>query len=137
MAERKPTGASCILRRFESLPDYGWRTLHCVLSTIGGLFEQPSFLRRSQYPEFAFPPWRAAGLANAEAYAQADAAASGFGIAYVPEKSIVAEHLRAGPLKMVLSDRSPKCDGYFLCFPIHRQNLRAVQIVVDALRHRA
>lgn len=41
--------------------------------------------------------------ANADAYAQVDAAASGFGIAYVPEKSMVAEHLRAGPLKMVLS----------------------------------
>ena len=75
--------------------------------------------------------------ANADAYAQVDAAASGFGIAYVPEKSMVAERLRAGPLKMVLSDWSPKFDGYFLCYPTHRQNLRAVQIVVDALRHRA
>lgn len=74
--------------------------------------------------------------ANADAYAQVDAAASGFGIAYVPEKSMVAEHLRAGPLKMVLSDGPRSAmDIFSVIRPIGRTFVRF--IVVDALRHRA
>lgn len=68
-------------------------------------------------------------------YAQVDAAIGGFGIAYVPD-SIVADHLSSGALEQVLDDWSPMFDGYFLYYPSGRQNIRAFQIVVDALRHR-
>lgn len=68
-------------------------------------------------------------------YAQVDAAIGGFGIAYVPD-SIVADHLSSGGLEQVLDDWSPMFDGYFLYYPSRRQNIRAFQIVVDALRHR-
>lgn len=67
-------------------------------------------------------------------YAMIDAAVSGLGIAYVPE-DIVASRLRSGALELVLDDWSPLFDGYFLYYPSRRQNLRAFQIIVDALRH--
>lgn len=75
-------------------------------------------------------------LAFNNSYAQVDAAVSGFGIAYVPD-SIAAPHLATGALEQVLDDWSPMFDGYFLYYPSRRQNLRAFQIIVDALRHRA
>jgi DNA-binding transcriptional LysR family regulator len=68
-------------------------------------------------------------------YAMVDAAISGFGVAYVPD-SLVTAPLASGLLEMVLDDWSPPFDGYFLYYPSRRQNLRAFQIVVDALRHR-
>lgn len=74
-------------------------------------------------------------LAFNNSYAQVDAAISGFGIAYIPD-SIVAQHLATGALEQVLEDWSPAFDGYFLYYPSRRQNIRAFQIVVDALRHR-
>ena len=69
-------------------------------------------------------------------YAMIDAAVSGFGIAYVPESTVLA-HLGSGALDVVLDDWSPPFDGYFLYYPSRRQNLLAFQIIVDALRHRA
>jgi DNA-binding transcriptional LysR family regulator len=75
-------------------------------------------------------------LAFNNSYAQVDAAISGFGVAYVPE-SMVGDHLASGSLDQVLADWSPTFDGYFLYYPSRRQNLRAFQIIVDALRHRA
>ncbi len=68
-------------------------------------------------------------------YAMIDAAVSGFGIAYVPESTVLA-HLASGALDVVLDDWSPPFDGYFLYYPSRRQNLLAFQIIVDALRHR-
>ncbi|SJM45480.1 Transcriptional regulator, LysR family [Brevundimonas diminuta 3F5N] len=68
-------------------------------------------------------------------YAMVDAAISGLGVAYVPD-SMVAVPLASGALKLVLDDWSPPCDGYFLYYPSRRQNLRAFQIIVDALRVR-
>ena len=68
-------------------------------------------------------------------YAMIDAAVSGFGIAYVPESTVLA-HLASGALDIVLDDWSPPFDGYFLYYPSRRQNLLAFQIIVDALRHR-
>jgi len=68
-------------------------------------------------------------------YAMVDAAISGFGVAYVPD-SMVAAPLASGALELVLDDWSPPFDGYFLYYPSRRQNLRAFQIIVDALRVR-
>ena len=69
-------------------------------------------------------------------YAMIDAAVSGIGIAYLPE-DIVASQLKTGSLEIALEDWSPLFDGYFLYYPSRRQNLRAFQIIVDALRHRS
>ncbi|NIJ67373.1 DNA-binding transcriptional LysR family regulator [Sphingomonas leidyi] len=74
-------------------------------------------------------------LAFNNSYAMIDAAASGYGIAYVPE-SIVERHIASGELVQVLDDWSPFFDGYFLYYPSRRQNLPAFQVIVDALRHR-
>ncbi|MBO9580614.1 MAG: LysR family transcriptional regulator [Sphingobium sp.] len=74
-------------------------------------------------------------LTFSDSYAMADAAESGFGIAYVPE-SIVAERIVLGKLVQILDDWSPFFDGYFLYYPSRRQNLPAFKIIVDALRHR-
>lgn len=68
-------------------------------------------------------------------YAMVDAAVSGFGIAYVPD-SMVEAPLASGALELVLDDWSPPFEGYFLFYPSRRQNLRAFQIIVDALRYR-
>ena len=68
-------------------------------------------------------------------YAMVDAAISGFGVAYVPD-SMVAAPLASGLLELVLDDWSPPFDGYFLYYPSRRQNLRAFQIIADALRVR-
>jgi DNA-binding transcriptional LysR family regulator len=68
-------------------------------------------------------------------YAMIDAAANGYGIAYVPE-NIVERHIAAGSLVQVLDDWSPFFDGYFLYYPGRRQNLPAFKVIVDALRYR-
>ncbi|RUW47871.1 MULTISPECIES: LysR family transcriptional regulator [unclassified Mesorhizobium] len=68
-------------------------------------------------------------------YAMIDAAASGYGIAYVPE-NIVERHIASSLLVQVLDDWSPLFDGYFLYYPSRRQNLPAFKVIIDALRHR-
>jgi DNA-binding transcriptional LysR family regulator len=68
-------------------------------------------------------------------YAMIDAAANGYGIAYVPE-NIVERHIASGALVQVLDAWSPFFDGYFLYYPSRRQNLPAFKVIVDALRHR-
>ncbi|WP_419695065.1 LysR family transcriptional regulator [Mesorhizobium muleiense] len=68
-------------------------------------------------------------------YAMIDAAASGYGIAYVPE-NIVEQHIARGKLVQLLDDWSPFFEGYFLYYPSRRQNLPAFKVIVDALRHR-
>ena len=70
-----------------------------------------------------------------DSYAMVDAAASGYGIAYIPEDTVTAQ-LASGALAQVLDDWSPMFDGYFLYYPSRRQNLPAFRVVVDALRHR-
>jgi DNA-binding transcriptional LysR family regulator len=67
--------------------------------------------------------------------AQVAAALQGFGIAYVPE-NLVAAHVRAKALRIVLDDWSPKFDGYYIYYPSARQNSAALRIVVEALRER-
>lgn len=64
-----------------------------------------------------------------------NAALAGYGVAYVPE-DIVAAHVRAGRLRLVLDDWSPKFAGYYLYYPSRRQNRPAFRIIVDALRER-
>jgi DNA-binding transcriptional LysR family regulator len=66
-------------------------------------------------------------------YAMADAALTGYGIAYVPE-NIVADHIESGDLVVVLDDWSPIFDGYFIYYPSKRQNSAAFKVIVDALR---
>lgn len=64
-----------------------------------------------------------------------DAAIAGYGVAYVPE-DIVAKHIAAGRLQVVLDEWSPKFAGYYLYYPSRRQNSPAFKAVVDALRER-
>jgi DNA-binding transcriptional LysR family regulator len=67
--------------------------------------------------------------------AMVDAAARGYGIAYVPE-DMVAEHVAAGDLHVVLNEWSQPFSGYYIYYPSRRQNLPAFRVIVDALRHR-
>lgn len=62
-----------------------------------------------------------------------DAAANGYGIAYLPE-NIVASEIASGRLVQVLDDWSPMFPGYYLCYPSRRQNSPAFKVIVDALR---
>ncbi|WP_292035674.1 MULTISPECIES: hypothetical protein [unclassified Brevundimonas] len=52
MTGRKPQERILHLRRYRSLPNDGSRTLYCVLSYSGGLFDHLSFVSPGQYPEF-------------------------------------------------------------------------------------
>jgi DNA-binding transcriptional LysR family regulator len=65
-----------------------------------------------------------------------EAAIAGYGIAYVPE-DIVAVHVAAGRLRIVLEEWSPPFTGYYLYYPSRRQNAPAFKVLVDALRHGA
>lgn len=65
----------------------------------------------------------------------AQAALAGYGIGYVPE-NIVAAHVAAGDLVVVLDDWSPKFEGYYIYYPSKRQNSAAFKVIVDALRQR-
>ncbi|WP_043232892.1 LysR family transcriptional regulator [Bosea sp. LC85] len=62
-----------------------------------------------------------------------DAAANGYGVAYVPE-NIVADEIAAGRLVTLLDDWSPPFPGYFIYYPSRRQSLPAFRLIVDALR---
>lgn len=72
-------------------------------------------------------------LTFSTSYAMIDAAANGYGIAYVPE-NIVAHDIASGRLVQVLDDWSPMFPGYYLYYPSRRQNSPAFKVVVDALR---
>lgn len=67
--------------------------------------------------------------------AMVDAALDGHGIAFVPE-SLVAAHVTAGRLRLLLDDWSPKFAGYYLYYPSRRQTLPAFDVIVGALRIR-
>ncbi|GHE73790.1 LysR family transcriptional regulator [Camelimonas fluminis] len=62
-----------------------------------------------------------------------DAAIAGYGVAYVPE-DIVADHIKAGRLQLVLDDWSPFFAGYYLYYPSRHQHLPAFRVLVEALR---
>lgn len=64
-----------------------------------------------------------------------EAALAGYGIAYLPE-DIVADHIAAGRLQVVLDRWSSPFAGYYLYYPSRRQNAPAFRIVLDALRDR-
>lgn len=64
------------------------------------------------------------------------AALAGFGIAFVPEDSVV-EDVAAGRLIQVLDDWCPPIPGFHLYYPSRRHNSTAFQVIVDALRYRA
>ncbi|KKB84402.1 LysR family transcriptional regulator [Devosia limi DSM 17137] len=66
-------------------------------------------------------------------YAQIDAAANGYGIAYLPE-NLVERDIASGRLVQVLDDWSPIFAGYYLYYPSRRQNSPAFSVVVNALR---
>jgi DNA-binding transcriptional LysR family regulator len=63
-----------------------------------------------------------------------DAALNGYGIACIPEDTVV-EQIAAGDLVQVLDDWSPVFAGYYLFYPSRRQSLPAFRVVVDALRY--
>lgn len=66
--------------------------------------------------------------------AMVDAAASGLGIAYVPE-NLVMEPIRSGRLVQVLDEWCSEFTGYHLYYPTRRQNSPAFAVIVNALRH--
>ncbi|TGN61974.1 LysR family transcriptional regulator [Paracoccus liaowanqingii] len=66
-------------------------------------------------------------------HVQIEAAKSGYGIAYLPENSVL-EDIAAGRLVQVLDDWSPYFQGYYLYYPSKRQNSPAFSVVINALR---
>jgi len=64
-----------------------------------------------------------------------EAALAGFGLAYLPEDSVLA-HLADGRLIRVLADWCPPYPGYHLYYPSRRQPTPAFALLVDALRYR-
>jgi DNA-binding transcriptional LysR family regulator len=67
--------------------------------------------------------------------AMIEPALHGYGIAYVPE-DLVARHVAAGDLVVVLDDWSPAFPGYYIYYPSRRQTLPAFKVLIEALRHR-
>lgn len=63
-----------------------------------------------------------------------DAALAGFGLAYVPE-DLVAPHVAAKRLTVVLDDWCPLFPGYHLYYPSRRQPSQAFSLLVEALRY--
>ena len=68
--------------------------------------------------------------------AQAEAAAAGYGIAYVPE-NLVTRQIADGVLIQVLDEWCPMFTGYYLYYPSRRQNSAAFLLIMNALRFRA
>ena len=62
-----------------------------------------------------------------------DAAASGLGVAFVPE-DLVTHHFASGSLVRVLDDWCPRFAGYFLYYPSRRQHSAAFTVVANALQ---
>lgn len=65
----------------------------------------------------------------------AEAAAAGFGLAFVMHNDVTA-YLADGRLVQVLADWCPSFPGYHLYYPSRRQPSAAFSLLVDALRHR-
>ncbi len=64
-----------------------------------------------------------------------EAALAGYGIAFVPEDSVV-EHVRDGRLVQVLDEWCQPFAGFHLYYPSRRQNSSAFQTIVNLLRYR-
>lgn len=64
------------------------------------------------------------------------AALAGVGLAYLPE-DLMHEHLATGRLQRVLEEWCEPYDGYYAYYPSRRQASRALQVVIEALRHPA
>ena len=64
-----------------------------------------------------------------------NAALAGFGIAFVPEESVLG-HIANGELIEVLDDWCQPVAGFHLYYPSRRQNSPAFQVVAEALRYR-
>jgi DNA-binding transcriptional LysR family regulator len=64
-----------------------------------------------------------------------DAALAGFGLAYLPEDSVLPD-LAGGQLVRVLADWCPPYPGYHLYYPSRRQPTAAFALLVDLLRFR-
>jgi DNA-binding transcriptional LysR family regulator len=67
--------------------------------------------------------------------AQVEAAAAGYGIAYVPE-NLVERQFASGELIQILGDWCPMFTGYHLYYPSRRQNSAAFLLIMNALRLR-
>lgn len=63
-----------------------------------------------------------------------DAVLSGFGIACVPEDTIL-EYVKSGKLIQILQDWCPSFPGYYLYYPSRKQHPPAFALMIDALRH--
>ena len=64
-----------------------------------------------------------------------NAAAEGFGLAYLPEEQ-VRKQLASGQLVRVLANWCPPFSGYHIYYPSRRQPTPAFELLVDALRYR-
>ncbi|MFG6455544.1 LysR family transcriptional regulator [Roseateles sp. BYS96W] len=67
-------------------------------------------------------------------YQMVAAARSGAGLAFVPLE-LVADDLAAGRLHAVMPDCCPTFPGFHAYYPSRRASSRALQVVIDALRH--
>jgi DNA-binding transcriptional LysR family regulator len=65
-----------------------------------------------------------------------EAALDGFGLAYLPQ-DYVQRHLDEGRLISVLADWCAPLPAYHLYYPSRRQQLPALSLLVEALRHRS
>jgi DNA-binding transcriptional LysR family regulator len=64
-----------------------------------------------------------------------NATLAGFGIAFVPEDSVV-NHIKSGKLVQILDAWCPPIAGFHLYYPSRRQSSPAFQVIADALRYR-
>jgi len=70
------------------------------------------------------------------AFQTRDAALAGYGLAYVPE-DLAWPYVQQGQLQQVLEDWYPTFPGHHAYYPSRRQSSRALQVVIDGLRHRS
>ncbi|MEA5667675.1 LysR family transcriptional regulator [Stenotrophomonas sp. MH1] len=109
-------------------------THNCIgmrLPTHGGLLPWEFDRDGVQYKSRVEGQWIFNGSAPA-----LRAALAGVGLAYLPE-DLMHEHLAAGRLQRVLEDWCEPYDGYYAYYPSRRQASRALQVVIEALRHPA
>ena len=68
------------------------------------------------------------------AYQMLNAALSGYGLAFLPE-AMTQPEVDAGRLRRVMDDCCPVFPGLYAYYPSRRHSSRALQIVIEALRH--
>jgi DNA-binding transcriptional LysR family regulator len=109
-------------------------THNCIgmrLPTHGGLLPWEFDRDGVQYKSRVEGQWIFNGSAPA-----LRAALAGVGLAYLPE-DLMHEHLATGRLQRVLEEWCEPYDGYYAYYPSRRQASRALQVVIEALRHPA